>query len=89
MTNRQLIEGWAVLIVLSMGTTALTLVEVKGPGRLGVAAVIMILAGLKAHTILKRYLQLGSSVFWMRAFDLTILGFLILGYGLFALAGGP
>lgn len=85
MTNRQLIEGWVVLIVLSLCTTALTLVEVTGAGRLGVAGVILILAGLKAHIILKRYLQLGSSVFWMRAFDFTIFGFLLLGYGLFAL----
>lgn len=87
MTSKAQIEAWVLLVALSLATTALTLVDASGTSRFVTAAVIVILSGLKARTILGRYLQLANAPFWMRLFDFAIFGFLVLSFGLFAAAG--
>lgn len=89
MTSRAMIEAWVLLVAMSAATTALTFVEISGRSRMVIAAGVLVLAGLKARIILSRYLQLHNSRFWTRAFDLAIGGFLLLSFGLYAIATGP
>ena len=49
----------------------MTLIEMSGQGRMIIAAGVLTLAGLKARVILSFYLQLRTSRFWTRAFDLA------------------
>lgn len=86
MATKPLIEAWCALVVLSLATTLLTLVEMDGSLRMAVAGAILVLAGLKAHVILSRYLCLARSTFWMRGFDLATVLFLLLAFALFASA---
>lgn len=86
MNTRAMIEAWMLLLVMSALTTALTLIEISGQGRMIIAAGVLALAGLKARIILTCYLQLRTSRFWTRAFDLAIGGFLVLCFALYVLA---
>lgn len=86
MTARPLIEAWALLMALSLATTALTLVEASDPVRIATGGVVLMLAGLKARIILTRYLRLAGSTFWTRSFDMAIGLFLIIAFALFAVA---
>ena len=86
MTARTMIEAWIFLLVMSGATTALTLVALPGQSRMIIAAGVLVLAGLKARVILSYYLQLRTSRFWTRAFDVAIGGFLALCFGLYLLA---
>jgi hypothetical protein len=77
---RSLIEAWAALLLLSLGTVLLTAADVSGRGRTLLAAGVLVLAGLKARVILARYLGLTGSRFWTGAFDLAIGAFLVLSF---------
>ena len=88
MNARATIEAWLLLLVMSASTTALTLIEMSGQSRMIIAAGVLALAGLKARIILSCYLQLRTSQYWTRAFDLAIGGFLVLCFGLYVLAMG-
>lgn len=85
---RPLVTVWIALAGLSVLTTALTLVETSGRGRIAAVAALLVLAGLKARLILARYLGLATSRFWTSTFDLVIAVFLAAGFALY-LAGGP
>jgi hypothetical protein len=76
MTARGLIEAWAALVALSMGTAALTVVAASGSTRIAIAAGVLALAGLKSRVILARYLRLNQSPFWTRLFDMVLAIFL-------------
>lgn len=89
MNARAMIEAWMLLLVMSALTTALTLIEMSGQGRMIIAAGVLTLAGLKARVILSFYLQLRTSRFWTRAFDLAIGGFLVVCFDLYVLAMEP
>lgn len=82
-----MIEAWGLLVALSLATTALTLIEVSGPARVAIGGAVLVLAGLKARTILSRYLNLARSEFWTRSFDMAIGLFLLVVFVLFAAAG--
>ncbi|MFA9474158.1 MAG: cytochrome C oxidase subunit IV family protein [Filomicrobium sp.] len=86
MRARALIEAWAVLVGLSAATTILSIFEVSGRGGVIIAGFVLLLAGIKARVILSRYLQLRNSRFWTRSFDFAIGSFLLLSFGLFAVA---
>lgn len=62
-------KAWALLIALSGASTALA-----ASGVTGVAPTlpILILAGLKAHLILRDYLGLSVAPGWLRGFDLGL-----------------
>lgn len=88
MPARDLIEAWAALVVLSLGTVLIA--SSDGAGRTGAvtAGCVLALAGLKARVILARYLGLAGSRFWMRAFELAIGLFLGLGFALYLFGSG-
>lgn len=86
MPSRPIMEAWVTLTALSAATALLTVVRAASEYRTGIAAAVLVLAGLKARVILARYLGLGGSRFWMRTFELAIGGFLAGAYGLY-LAG--
>ena len=81
MPARDLIEAWAALVALRLGTV---LLATRGaPAGPYVALGVLVLAGFKARVILARYLGIGGSRFWMRTFDLVIGLFLALCFGLY------
>lgn len=82
-TNR-LIKSWLILSGLSIATTALTTVTRPGGAHYAVGLGVLLLAGAKARLILRDYLGLGKSAFWMRTFELSIGLFLALAFALFA-----
>lgn len=89
MPVRDLVEAWAVLVALSLGTVILATADVSGRGAaVVVAAGVLVLAGFKARVILARYLGLGRSLFWTRAFDLAIGLFLALSFALHTIGSG-
>ena len=81
-----LVRSWVLLVVLSFGTTLMTLPELSGHWSRAAAAVVLILAGLKARIILQRYLELAASRFWTNTFDFAIAGFLLLAFATYMLA---
>jgi hypothetical protein len=83
--DRQLIEAWAGLVLLSVGTTLVTLYELSPQGRWVAPAVVLGLAGLKARIILGRYLGLKQSKFWMHLFDAAMLLFMAIAMTLYLL----
>jgi len=86
MPARPLIIAWFTLAALSGATALLTVYRPESEMRSGFAAAVLVLAGFKARVILQRYLGLGQSRFWMRAFDLAIGGFVAVAFGIY-LAG--
>ncbi|MBU2582580.1 MAG: nitric oxide reductase F protein [Alphaproteobacteria bacterium] len=80
----RLIRTWLLLAVLSIATTALTMLNSTGGGRYAIGLGVLLLAGAKARLILRDYLGLAASVFWMRAFELSIGLFLAAAFVLFA-----
>ncbi|MEQ1717638.1 MAG: hypothetical protein ABL907_16940 [Hyphomicrobium sp.] len=86
MTVAGIYKAWVVLLVLSCATTGLTLID--APFGLGSAGVLLALSGLKARTILARYLELHRSAFWMKLFDLVIGLFLLIAFVLYAAGSG-
>lgn len=52
------------------------------------AGLLLAIAGLKARTILGRYLELAHSAFWTKLFDLVIGLFLMIAFVLYAAGMG-
>ena len=75
-------KAWALLIVLSAASTAFA---ASGIGGAALVLPVLLLAGLKAHVILRDYLGLWVAPAWLRGFDLG-LTLLILAFGGLALA---
>jgi hypothetical protein len=75
-------KAWGWLLALSAASTVLA-----ASGLAGAALVLPVLAlsGLKAHMILRDYLDLRVAPGWLRGFDLG-LALLILTFGVLALA---
>ena len=86
MSPTDIYKAWAILLALSFATTAMTLYDGSSPSV--IAAALLALAGLKARTILARYLELQRSPFWMNAFDLVIGIFLLIAFALYLAAEG-
>jgi nitric oxide reductase NorF protein len=86
MPSAYLIKAWLTLVALSVGTVVLTMPGVSGT--LLVAGGVLLLAGIKAHVILTRYLGLVRSRFWTHAFDFAIAAFLLLSFSLYAFGSG-
>lgn len=80
MNARVLVEAWATLVALSAATVVLTLMELTDATRIGIAGGVLALSGLKARTILGRYLRLNQSQFWTRLFDAAIAVFLAIAF---------
>lgn len=85
--SRDLIATWAVLVGLSLATTAFTLVQGTGLPRYAIAGGVLILAFLKARLVLRRYLALSRSRFWSNGFDAALCFFIVVCFGLFVSAG--
>ena len=62
-------KAWAMLLALSAGSTALAASGLTGAA---LTLPILILAGLKAHVILRDYLGLTVAPGWLRGFDLGL-----------------
>lgn len=75
-------KAWAALLALSAASTALAASGVTGAT---LALPVLVLAGLKAHVILKDYLRLATAPGWLKGFDLG-LTLLILAFAGLALA---
>jgi Prokaryotic Cytochrome C oxidase subunit IV len=75
-------KAWALLVALSAASTALAASGLSGAA---LALPILILAGLKAHVILRDYLGLFVAPGWLRGFDLG-LTLLILAFAGLSLA---
>lgn len=86
MSVAQVYKAWVALLLLSVATTGLTLVE--GRARLVMAGLLLVIAGLKARTILRQYLELSHSPFWTKLFDLVIGLFLTIAFVLYAAGAG-
>lgn len=82
MSISEVYKAWATLLALSFATVALTLVS--GASATVVGGVLLTLSGLKARTILSRYLELRHSAFWMRLFDTIVGVFLLIAFILYA-----
>lgn len=78
-------RAWAALLALSAASTALA---ASGLGGAALTLPILVLAGGKAHVILKDYLGLSVAPAWLRGFDLG-LALLIAALAVLALAGTP
>lgn len=74
-------RAWVILIALSAASTALAASGLAGAA---LALPILLLAGLKAHVILRDYLRLAGAPGWLRGFDLG-LALLILAFAVLAL----
>jgi hypothetical protein len=67
--HRDLWRALAVLIALGVATTAIAVLkDGSGPVWTAGAAVLLVLAGLKAEIILSRYLALRVAPAWLRGF---------------------
>jgi hypothetical protein len=86
MSVTQVYKAWIILLVLSVATTSLTLVG--GQSGLVTAGLLLVIAGLKARTILGQYLELSHSAFWTKLFNLVIGLFLIIAFVLYATGTG-
>jgi Prokaryotic Cytochrome C oxidase subunit IV len=75
-------KAWAMLLALSAASTALAASGLTGAA---LTLPILILAGLKAHLILRDYLGLTVAPGWLRGFDLG-LTLLILAFAGLSLA---
>lgn len=75
-------RAWLILLALSAASTALA---ASGHGGAAVTLPILVLAGLKAHVILRDYLGLSVAPGWLRGFDLG-LTLLILAFAGLSLA---
>lgn len=75
-------KAWALLMALSAASTALAASGVTGAA---LALLVLALSGMKAHLILRDYLQLATAPAWLRGFDLG-LTLLILAFSGLALA---
>ena len=75
-------KAWARLVALSAASTALAASGLTGAA---LAVPILVLAGLKAHLILRDYLGLMVAPGWLRRFDL-VLALVIVAFGGLALA---
>ena len=75
-------KAWAMLLALSAASTAFAASGVTG---VALTLPILILAGLKAHVILRDYLGLSVAPGWLRGFDLG-LALLIITFAGLALA---
>lgn len=81
MSVSEIYRAWVFLLALSFVTTALTvLTGLPAPAAVGL---LLMLSGIKARTIIGRYLELRSSNFWMKVFDLVIGLFLLIAFLLF------
>lgn len=75
-------KAWILLLALSAASTAMAASGLAGAA---LALPILMLAGLKAHVILRDYLGLASAPGWLRGFDLG-LALLIFAFAGLALA---
>lgn len=75
-------KAWALLLALSAASTTLAASGLTGAA---LTLPILMLAGLKAHLILRDYLGLAVAPVWLRGFDLG-LTFLILAFSGLSLA---
>lgn len=75
-------KAWAWLLALSAASTALA---ASGAAGAALTLPVLALSGLKAHLILRDYLQLSTAPAWLRGFDLG-LTLLILAFAGLALA---
>lgn len=86
MSLTEIYRAWATLLALSLATTGLTIVNV--PSATLTAGLLLALSGLKARTILARYLELNRSAFWMKLFDAIVWLFLLMAFGLYLVGSG-
>ena len=79
-------QTWGLLIGLSLASTGLAARVSQGQTGQAALAVILLLAWIKAHLILRDYLGLGRSPGILRGFDI-VLGLVMLAMLGLALAG--
>jgi hypothetical protein len=81
--HRNLTRALAVLIALGAGTTAIAVLrDSAGPFWPAAAALLLVLAGLKAEIILARYLALRVAPAWLRGFRAALVLLIAILYAL-------
>jgi cytochrome c oxidase subunit IV len=75
----QVTKAWGWLLVLSAASTALAASGLTGAA---LTLPILMLAGLKAHVILRDYLGLAVAPGWLRGFDLGLVLLILAFVGL-------
>lgn len=78
-----LFRAWGALIVLSLGSTVLSMIDFPGHWMAVAGAVILILAWIKARIVLARYMGLARAPAWRRGFDICLGLFAALLIGLY------
>jgi hypothetical protein len=86
MMDVQIVKAWGWLVAFGAATTGLAMVGAPGTLKAGIGFLILVLAGLKAGIILRRYLGLHQSAFWRHGFEAFITVFLITAFTLYAVA---
>ncbi|UYV37768.1 nitric oxide reductase F protein [Rhodobacteraceae bacterium D3-12] len=71
-SNRHITHAWLWLIGLSIISTVLAEVVSLGTPPIVTGTLVLVVAVLKARTILSRYLGLASAPNWRRGFNLTL-----------------
>lgn len=80
-----LLVAWGSLIVLSLGTTLLSLADIWAVWPIAAGIGVLTLAWLKARIILSQYLGLAAAPFWMRGFEFALAALCLLFLGLYLL----
>ncbi len=75
-----LARAWLALLALSIVSAILTLLPISAKF---LGACILILALVKSRIILARYLELATSLAWLRGFTLVLTGFALTVFGLY------
>ena len=83
MTQRTLYIAWVSLIVLSLGSTLLSLSGVWTHWQLAASIATLVLAWQKARIILAQYLGLAAASAWRRGFEFALGMLCLLMLGLY------
>jgi len=74
---KPLLRAWALLIALSLATTALTVLIGDDAPHPALAGAVLALAGLKASAILRRYLGLAAAPVWRKGVETVLAALLV------------
>ena len=83
MKGQRLHIAWGKLMVLTLGSTLLSLPDIWEFTPVVAGIGVLVLAWLKARIVLSRYLGLASAPSWQRGFEISLALFCLLLLGLY------
>lgn len=78
-----LFRAWGILIVLSLGSTVLSMIALPGLWMAVAGVSILVLAWIKARIVLAGYMGLVRAPAWQRGFDICLGLFAVMLVGLY------